>query len=161
MIPACPSSSPAFNMTCSAYKLNKQVLRTFNFKGSNIFFFCVLFFKDSILYQFLENRDEQSYTQFLGLRSWERAPAWIPFSGSLQWPSQLYPSYSEYWMLSGPLKIVICLVLFLLNFFYCLKLSCVKIYKYASLQTKHSCFTRDLGPLSPSSHWLQSTGPGL
>ena len=39
-----------------------------------------------IPYQFLENRSEKSSTQFSGLRSWERAPAWIPFSDSLQWP---------------------------------------------------------------------------
>ena len=45
-------------------------------------------------------------------------------------------------MLSGPSKIVICLVLFLLSFFffffYCLKLPCMKIHKHAFLQTKHS-----------------------
>ena len=40
----------------------------------------------SIPYQFLENRKEQSCTQFSRLRSWERAPAWIPFSDPLQWP---------------------------------------------------------------------------
>ena len=38
----------------------------------------------SVPYQFLENRNEQSWTLFSGLRSWERAPAWIPFSDSLQ-----------------------------------------------------------------------------
>ena len=133
---------------------------TFNFKGSNMFFFCVLFLKDSIPCQFLENRNEKSCTRSW-LRSWERAPAWIPFSDSLQWPFQLCPSYSRYWMLSGPLKIVICLALFLLNFFYCLKLPCMKIYKHAFLQIKHPCFTRDLGSLHPSSRWLQSPGPGL
>ena len=58
---------------------------TFNFKESNMFFFCVLFLKDSIPYQFLENRSKQSCTEFSGLRSWEAAPAWIPFSDSLQW----------------------------------------------------------------------------
>ena len=47
------------------------------------------------------------------------------------------------------------------QFFYCLKLPCMKIYKHAFLQTKHPCFTRDLGPLCTSSHWLQSPGPGL
>ena len=40
----------------------------------------------SVPYQFLENRNEQSCMQFSGLRSWERTPAWIPFSDSLQWP---------------------------------------------------------------------------
>ena len=66
-------------------------------------------------------------------------------------------------MLSGPLKIVICLALFLLNFFflfYCLKLPCMKIYKHVFLQIKHPCFTQDLGPLHPS-HQRQSPGPSL
>ena len=63
-------------------------------------------------------------------------------------------------MLSGPLKIVICLALFLLNFFNCLKLLCMKIYKHAFLQIKHPCFTQDLGPLHPS-HQRQSPGPSL
>ena len=81
----------------------------------------------SIPYQFLENRNEQSCAQFSGLRSWERAPAWIPFSDSLQWlPSvtcYLKVIYSVmpllgYEMLSGPLKIVTCLALFLLIFFF-------------------------------------------
>ena len=39
----------------------------------------------SIPYQFLGNRNEQSCMQFSGLKSWEGAPAWIPFSDSLQW----------------------------------------------------------------------------
>ena len=46
-------------------------------------------------------------------------------------------------------------------FFYCLKLPCMKIYKYVFLQIKHPCFTWDLGPLHPSSHQLQSPGLGL
>ena len=98
---------------------------TFNFKGSNMFFFCVLFLKDSIPCQFLENRNEKSCTRSW-LRSWERAPAWIPFSDSLQWPFQLCPSYSGYWMLSGPLKTVICLALFLLIFFLLAKAALYK-----------------------------------
>jgi len=35
------------------------------------------------------------------------------------------------------------------------------IYKHACLQIKYPCFTWDLGPLHPSSHQLQSPGPGL
>ena len=46
------------------------------------------------------------------------------------------------------------------QFFYCLKLPCMKLYKHALLQIKHPCFTRDLGPLHPSLR-LQSRGPGL
>ena len=37
----------------------------------------------SVPYQFLENRNEPSCMQVSGLRSGERAPAWIPFSVSL------------------------------------------------------------------------------
>ena len=48
-----------------------------------------------------------------------------------------------------------------LQCFYCLKLPCIKIYKHAFLQIKHLCFTRDLGPLLPSSRRLHSSGPGL
>ena len=45
------------------------------------------------------------------------------------------------------------------QFFYCLKLPCMKIYKHAFLQIKHPCFTRDLGLLRPSSRRLQSPVP--
>ena len=37
----------------------------------------------------------------------------------------------------------------------------LKIYKHAFLQIKYPCCTRDSGPLRPSSHQLQSPGPGL
>ena len=126
---------------------------TFNFKGSNMFFFVCCFSRT--LYS-LSVPGKQEWAELHALLRTEimkRAPAWIPFSDSLQWPFQLCPSYSGYWMLSGPLKIVIRLALFLPNFFYWLK--------HAFLQIKHPCFTRDLGPLSPSSHRLQSPGPGL
>ena len=58
-----------------------------NFKGSNMLHFlplCAIFQGLSVPYQFLEYRNEQSCMQFSGLRSWERAPARIPFSDSLQ-----------------------------------------------------------------------------
>ena len=47
------------------------------------------------------------------------------------------------------------------HFFFlnCLKLPCMKIYKHAFLQIKYPCFTRDLGPLRPSSRPRQSPGP--
>ena len=47
------------------------------------------------------------------------------------------------------------------QYFYCLKLPCMKIYKRAFLQIKHPCFTWDLDPLRPSSDQLQSPGPSL
>ena len=58
-----------------------------NFKGSNMLHFlplCAVSQGLSVPYQFLENRNKQSCMQFSGLRLWERAPAWIPFSDSLQ-----------------------------------------------------------------------------
>ena len=62
---------------------------TFNFQGSNMWHFLPLYTISqglSVPYEFLEYRNEQSCMQFSGLRSWERVPAWIPFSDSLQWP---------------------------------------------------------------------------
>ena len=95
---------------------------TFNFNGSNMFFVCVLFLKDSL---FLISSWKTGMS-----RAARRSQDWdherrhllgflsvTPFSDSLQWPFQLVPSYAGYWMLSGPLKIVICLALFLLSFF--------------------------------------------
>jgi len=64
-------------------------------------------------------------------------------------------------MFSGPLKICYLLGFVFAQFFYCLKLPCMKIYEHAFLQIKHPCFTRNLGPLHPSSHQLQSPGPSL
>ena len=156
MIPACPSSSPAFNMTCSAYKLNKQVLRTFNFKGSNIFFFCVLFFKDSILYQFLENRSEQSCMQFSGqimrrgtcLDSFQWLPSMTPFS-ELLLKSNLFsyaPLTQDMECFLALWRLLFAWLCFCSIFFNCLKWPCMKIYKHAFLKIKHPCFTQDLGP---------------
>ena len=60
---------------------------TFYFKGSKyVLLLCAVSQGLSLPYQFLENRNEQSCTQFSELRLQERAPAWIPFSDSLQWP---------------------------------------------------------------------------
>ena len=65
-------------------------------------------------------------------------------------------------MLSGPLKIVICLALFLLSvffffFFKCLKLPCMKIYKHAFLQKKAPLFYSRLG--SPASLFSSTPVP--
>ena len=95
----------------------------------------------SVPYQFLENRNEQSCTQFSGLRSWERAPAWIPFSDSLQWLSSVtfylkdYPFCCNWWnfiLFNGWVIILL------------------KIYKHAFVLIKYPCSTRDLGPPHPS-----------
>ena len=133
-----------------------------------ILFFCVPFLKDSL---FLISccRNEQSFTQFPGLRSWERAPAW-----SLHWLPPLTSLKSDllsYAPLTQGMQCFLALWRLLFAwlcfcpsppfFFYCLKLPCMKIYKHAFLQTKHHCFTRDLGPLRPSCHWLQSPGPSI
>ena len=58
----------------------------FNFKESHMLFsslWCAVSQGPSVPYQFLENRNEQSCTQFSGLWSWDRAHAWIPFSDLL------------------------------------------------------------------------------
>ena len=112
---------------------------TFGFKGSNMLHFplCAISQGLSVPYQFLENRNEQSCTQFSGLRSWERAPAWIPFSDSLQWLFSVafylkdYPFCCNWW-----------------NFILCngWVIILLKIHKHAVLLIKYPCSTRDLGP---------------
>ena len=94
----------------------------------------------SVPYQFLEYRDEWSCMQFSWLRSWERAPAWIPFSDSIQWLSSAtfyvldYPFCCNWW-----------------NFILCNAwvIILLKIYKHAVLLIKDPCSTRDLGPSHP------------
>ena len=79
--------------------------------------------------------------QFSGLRSWERAPAWIPFSDSLQWLSSAtlyvlhYPFCCNWW-----------------NFILCngWVIILLKKYKHAFLLIKYSCSNRDLVPPRPS-----------
>ena len=77
--------------------------------------------------------------QFSGLRSWERVPAWIPFSNSLQWLFSAsatlyisdYPFCCNWW-----------------NFILCNSwvIILLKIYKPAFLIIKYPCSTRDLRP---------------
>ena len=81
-----------------------QCQGTFNFKGSNMFSsLCAISQGLSVPYQFLENRNEQSFIQFSELRSWEREPGWISFSNSLQWLSSVtfylkdYPFCCNWW----------------------------------------------------------------
>ena len=134
------------------------------------FLLCAISQGFSIPYQFLENRNEQSCTQFLGLWSWERAPVWIPFSDSLQWPylnviysvmPLLLRIWNAFWPFEDCYLLGFVFAQCFVFFFNCLKLPCMKMYKYVFLQIKHPCFTRDLGPLHPSSHQLQSPGLGL
>ena len=86
--------------------------------------------------------------QFSGLRSWERVPAWIPFSNSLQW---LFSASA---------------ILYVLDYLFCCNwynfILCnnwvvilLKIHKPAFLLIKYTCYTRDLGPPCPS-FWLHS-----
>ena len=75
---------------------------------------------------------------FSGLRSWERVPAWIPFSNSLLWLFSAsatlyvldYPFCCNWWnfILSNSWVIIL-----------------LKIYKPAFLLIKYPCSTRDLG----------------
>ena len=130
------------------------------------FLLCAISQGLSSLYQFLENRSEQSRTQFSGLRSWERTPSWIPFSDCLQRPYlnviySVMPLLLRIWNAFWPFEDCYLPGFVFVQCFYCLKLPCTKIYKQVFLQIKHSCFTRDLGPLCPSSHRLQSPGPSL
>ena len=64
------------------------------------FLLCAISQGFSIPYQFLENRNEQSCTQLSGLRSWERAPAWTPFSDllGLSFLLQLVEFHSFQWL---------------------------------------------------------------
>ena len=81
--------------------------------------------------------------QFSGLRSWERVPAWIPFSNSLQW---LFSA---------------SVTLYVLDYSFCCNwwdfilcngwvIILLKTYKPAFLLIKYPCSTRDLGPPRPS-----------
>ena len=81
--------------------------------------------------------------QFSGLRSWERVPAWIPFSNSLQW---LFSASVTLYVLDYPF----CCNWW--NFILCNSwvIILLKIYKPAFLIIKYPCSTRDLGPPHPS-----------
>ena len=126
---------------------------TFNFKGSNMFSSFVCCFSRTLCS--LSGPGKQEWAElheFSGLRSWERAPVWIPFSESLQWLSsgtlylKDYPFCCNWWnfiLFNGWVIILL------------------KIYKHAFMQIEYPCFTQDLGPLCPSSHRLQSPGSGL
>ena len=90
-----------------------------------------------------------------------------PFSDSFHWPylnaiSSVMPLLLRIWNPFWPFEDCYLLgFVFAQFFFYYQKLPCMKIYKHAFLQIKHPCFTWDLGPLCPSTHQLQSPGPGL
>ena len=81
--------------------------------------------------------------QFSGLRSWERLPAWIPFSSSLQW---LFSESMTLYVLDYPF----CCDWW--NFILCngWVLILLQICKPEFLLIKYPCSTRDLGPLRPS-----------
>ena len=81
--------------------------------------------------------------QFSGLRSWERVPAWIPFSNSLQW---LFSASATLYILDYPF----CCNWW--NFILCNSwvIILLKICKPAFLLIKYPCSTRDLGPPHPS-----------
>ena len=81
--------------------------------------------------------------QFSGLRSWERVPAWIPFSNSLQ---RLFSVSVTLYVLDYPF----CWNWW--NFILCngWVIILLKIHKPAFLLIKYPCSTRDLGPPHPS-----------
>ena len=87
---------------------------------------------------------------------------WLPsVTFYLEVVYSVMPLLLRIWNAFWPFEDCYLLAFVFAQFFYCLKLPCMKIYKYAFLQIKHSYFTRDLGPLHPSTHWLQSPCPGL
>ena len=83
---------------------------TFNFKESYMLFSVSQ--GPSVPYKFLEKRNEQSCTQFSGLRSWGRMHTWIPFSNLFTFLYNylvifLFPIHG---LSSGPVTIAIPLV---------------------------------------------------
>ena len=140
---------------------------TFNFKGSNTFFFCVLFLKDSLF--LISSWKTGAIRAACSSQDWDHEKGtcldsfqWLPsVTFYLEVVYSVMPLLLRIWNAFWPFEDCYLLAFVFAQFFYCLKLPCMKIYKYAFLQIKHSYFTRDLGPLHPSSHQLQSPGPGL
>ena len=166
-------------------KLSKLILRghycqgAFSFKGSNMLFFSFVCHFSRILY-FLSVCGKQEWAELRAvfrteimrkdtcLDSFQWLPSVTPFSESLQWPYlkviySVMPLLLRIWHAFWPFEdcYLFGFVSAQLFFFNCLKLPCMKIYKYAFLPIKHPCFTWDLGPLHPSSPQLQSAGLSL
>ena len=88
----------------------------------------------------------------------------VPISQNMDCLLALWHCYSPSYSCYGPKMIVISLVtvlmslvlVFLLNFIFCLKLPCITIYKHTLPEIKHPCFTRDFGPPHPSFHHFLS-----
>ena len=142
---------------------------TFNFKGSNMLFSSFVCHFSRTLYS-LSVPGKQERADLHAVLRTEIMRKGI-FLDSFQWlPSVTFylkviysvmPLFLRIWNAFWPFEDCYLLGFVFVQFFYCLKLPCMKIYKHAFLQTKHYCFTRDLGPLHPSSHWLQSPGPSI
>ena len=87
---------------------------------------------------------------------------WLPsVTFYLQVIYSVMPLLLRIWNAFWPFQDCYLLGFVFAQFFYFLKLPCMKIYKHVFLQIEHPCFTWDLGPLRPSSRRLQSPGPGL
>ena len=133
---------------------------------------CVPFFKDSL---FLISFKKTGMSRAAhSSQDWDHEKGHLlgfssvtPFSDSFHWPylnaiSSVMPLLLRIWNPFWPFEDCYLLgFVFAQFFFYYQKLPCMKIYKHAFLQIKHPCFTRDLGPLHPSSCWLQSPSPSL
>ena len=139
-----------------------QCQGTFNFKGSNMFFFCVLFLKDSLflISSWKTGTSRAAHTS----QDWDHEKGHLlgflsvtPFSDLFSYAplTQDIECFLALW------RLLFAWLCFCSFFFYWLKLPCIKIYKHAFIQIKQPCFTRDLGPLCPSSRQLQCPGPGL
>ena len=146
---------------------------TFNFKGSNMLFSSFVCRFSRTLYS-LSVPGKQEWAELHAalrteimrkgtcLDSFQWLSQWLPLvTFYLKVIYSVMPLLLRVWNAFWPFKDCYLLGFVFAHFFYCLKLPCMKIYKHAFLQIKHPCFTWDLGPLRPSSHRLQSPGPGL
>ena len=141
---------------------------TFNFKGSNMLFSSFVCHFSRTLYS-LSVPGKQEWAELHAVLRTEVMRKGICLD-SFQWLPSVTP-FSDLFSYSPLMQDIECFLAlwrllfawlcFCSIFFYCLKLPCMKIYKHAFLQIRHPCFTWDLGSLHPSSHWLQSPGPGL
>ena len=121
----------------------------FNFKGSNMFSSFVCHFSTTLCSLSVPGKQERAEldavlrTEIMGKSTCLDSLQWL---SSVTFYLKDYPVCWNWWnfiLFNGWVIILL------------------KIYKHVFLQIKYPCFTRDLGPLHPSSLRLQSPGPNL
>ena len=155
----CTLSSGADSQDCQG---------TFNFKGSNMLFSSFVGHFSRTLYS-LSVLGKRASRAASSSQDWDHEKGtcldsfqWLPsVTFYLKVIYSVMPLLLRIWNAFWPFEDCYLLGFVFAQYFYCLKLPCMKIYKHVFLQIKHPCFTRDLGPLHPSSHWLQSPRPSL